>query len=176
MCWWSPSTPPRDPRQRTVCSLGDLSPRPREEWLKLARKIEDALIGQRRPARCRTIGEVADIVRRVRARRADGDRANDDAGARSAADGRGALIKVDPTRVTTERHREAGPVHVGHQFWQRLGLDHILRDCGLSASRATAGLCDGAQSLDRAVLRTRHAGLDPAHRTRRHSRRRLRGG
>src|SRR5271165_1053990 len=37
---------PKGPRQRTVCSLGDLSPRPREEWLKLARKIEDALIGQ----------------------------------------------------------------------------------------------------------------------------------
>ena len=34
---------PKGPRQRTVCSLGDLSPRPREEWLKLACKIEDAL-------------------------------------------------------------------------------------------------------------------------------------
>ena len=45
-----------------------------------------------------------------------------------------ALIKVDPSRVTTERHREAGPVHVGYQFWQRLELDRILRDCGLSAT------------------------------------------
>jgi hypothetical protein len=35
----------KGPRQKTVCSLGDLSPRPREEWLKLARKIEDALVG-----------------------------------------------------------------------------------------------------------------------------------
>jgi hypothetical protein len=42
------------------------------------------------------------------------------------------LIKVDPTRVATERHREVGPVHVGHQFWRRLGLDDILRDCKLS--------------------------------------------
>ena len=32
--------------------------------------------------------------------------------------------------VATERHREAGPVHVGHQFWQRLELDRILSDCG----------------------------------------------
>jgi hypothetical protein len=46
--------------------------------------------------------------------------------------GGGALIKVDPSRVATERHREAGPVHVGHQFWQRLDLDRILRDCKLS--------------------------------------------
>ena len=34
------------PRQKAVCSLGDLSPRSREEWLKLAHKIEDALVGQ----------------------------------------------------------------------------------------------------------------------------------
>jgi hypothetical protein len=27
------------PRQRSVCSLGDLSP-PREEWLRLMRKVE----------------------------------------------------------------------------------------------------------------------------------------
>src|SRR2546422_295521 len=35
---------PKGPRQKTICSLGDLSPRRREEWLKLARKIEDALV------------------------------------------------------------------------------------------------------------------------------------
>src|SRR5215467_6321545 len=39
---------PKGPRQTTICSLGDLSPRPREEWLKLTRKIEDALTGQGR--------------------------------------------------------------------------------------------------------------------------------
>jgi hypothetical protein len=38
----------KGPRQRSICSLGDLGPRPREEWLKLARKIEDALVGQRK--------------------------------------------------------------------------------------------------------------------------------
>src|SRR5208283_3336829 len=123
---------PKGPRQRTVCSLGDLSPRPREEWLKLARKIEDALIGQSDLLDA-DVGEVADIVRRVRARRA-GHRdpvIDDRRAARSPGSG-GGLIKVDPTRVTTERHREAGPVHVGHQFWRRLGLDDILRDCKLS--------------------------------------------
>ena len=29
----------KGPRQRTVCSLGDLSPRPASEWLKLAYKV-----------------------------------------------------------------------------------------------------------------------------------------
>ena len=60
---------PKGPRQRTVCSLGDLSPRPREEWLKLARTIEDALIGQSDLLDA-DVDEVADIIRRVQARRA----------------------------------------------------------------------------------------------------------
>ena len=34
--------------------------------------------------------------------------------------------------MSSERHREAGPVHVGSQFWRRLELDRVLRDCGLS--------------------------------------------
>src|SRR5271169_2815820 len=37
---------PKGPRQKTICSLGDLSPRPREDWLKLAHKLEHALAGQ----------------------------------------------------------------------------------------------------------------------------------
>jgi len=81
-------------------------------------------------------GEIADIVRRVRARRAKrhGDHGIKDATLPAPPQGSGgALITVDPTRVATERHREAGPVHVGRQFWQRLGLDDILRDCKLSA-------------------------------------------
>ena len=36
----------KGPRQRTICSLGDLSPRPASEWLKLAHKVEQALAGQ----------------------------------------------------------------------------------------------------------------------------------
>ncbi len=28
---------PKGPRQKVICSLGDLSPRPSEEWLRLAR-------------------------------------------------------------------------------------------------------------------------------------------
>ena len=60
---------PKGPRQKTICSLGDLGPRPREDWLKLARKIEDALVDQGDLLDA-DAGEVADIVGRVRARRA----------------------------------------------------------------------------------------------------------
>jgi hypothetical protein len=70
----------------------------------------------------------------------------------TAASGSGGeLIKVDPSRVSTERHREAGPVHVGYQFWQRLELDGILCDCGLSETVCQLS-CDDPQSTDRALL------------------------
>jgi hypothetical protein len=119
----------KGPRQRTVCSLGDLSARPGADWLKLARKIEDALVGQRDLLDAAD-GEVADIVRRVRARR---ESKTGSVAKQTASPGAGGeLIKVDPSRVSTERHREAGPVHVAYQFWLRLELDRILRECGLS--------------------------------------------
>jgi hypothetical protein len=134
----------KGPRQKTICSLGDLSPRPREAWIELARKIENALIGQSDFIDSDE-SEVANIVDRVRARRrnqqpGDAERpppappAATTAAAVTATPIKSALIKVDPTQVSTERHREAGPVHVGYQFWQRLELDRILREAGLSAT------------------------------------------
>src|ERR1700680_4442266 len=91
---------PKGPRQNTICSLGDLSPRPREEWLKLACKIEDALIGQGDLLDADD-GEVADIVRRVRARRATDDGAKEERPPSLPPASRGALVKVDPSRVAT---------------------------------------------------------------------------
>src|SRR5664280_1651632 len=37
---------PKGPRQKVICSLGDLSPRPKHEWLALAHKLQSALAGQ----------------------------------------------------------------------------------------------------------------------------------
>jgi hypothetical protein len=72
-------------------------------------------------------GEVANIVRRVRERRgAEAGRAAARTASRHAE-----LININPSRVSTERHREVGPVHVGYQFWRRLELDRILAGCGL---------------------------------------------
>src|SRR6266851_3467889 len=151
----------KGPRQKTICSLGDLGARSREEWLKLAGKIEDALVGQGDLLDMEN-AEVADIVHRVRTRRARHDPGRQERGrpsssttissssssSSSSAAGSGALIKIDPARVSTERHREAGPVHVGHQFWQRLELDRILRDCGLSV---TVQRLAGAMVLNRLI-------------------------
>jgi transposase len=122
---------PKGPRQKTVCSLGDLSPRPRKEWLKLARKIEDALTGQGALIEGED-SETANIIRQVRQPR-DSDTGRNGRPRPPPASKRtgGRWITVDPSRVTTEQHREAGPVHVGYQFWKRLELDRILRDLPL---------------------------------------------
>jgi hypothetical protein len=122
---------PKGPRQKTRCSLGDLGPRPREDWLKLARKIEDAPVDQSDLLDA-DAGEVADILGRVRERRASDGRANATPPSSPSPQSGGALIKVDPSSVTAEQHREAGPVHVGLQFWRRFELDRILRDCKMS--------------------------------------------
>src|ERR1700720_1181670 len=37
---------PKGPRQKVICSLGDLSPRPQADWLALAHKLPSALSGQ----------------------------------------------------------------------------------------------------------------------------------
>lgn len=120
---------PKGPRQRIVCSLGDLRPRPRAEWLKLAHKVEDALVGQgdlfEEPDE-----EVRAIVENVRAHRSRQEQ--QEAGAERDGD---EVVSVMTDGVETERHREAGPVHVGHTFWKRLGLDEILEGVGLCGRR-----------------------------------------
>ena len=110
---------PNGPRQKVVCSLGDLSPRSREQWLELARKVETALTGQEDLLGSAVEAEVTQVVDRVRRGRPPRQRATD-------------LIAVHPDRIRTEEHRAAGPVHVGVQFWRKLGLDEILRANGFS--------------------------------------------
>ena len=106
---------PQGPRQRTVCSLGNLEPAPREQWRALAHKLEAALQGQ--DALPGQEEELEPLVEK----------------ARQGRKGRHpASIVVDPDRIDMEEHREAGPVHVGHQLWRQLGLDEILARAGLS--------------------------------------------
>ncbi len=110
---------PKGPRHHVVCSLGSLAPAPAEEWLALAHKIEVALTGQQP-----LVGDaqVDTLVAKVQAARRVG---------RQPA-GTPELIAVYPDQVTTEEHREAGPVHAGHQLWQKLDLDAVLARAGLS--------------------------------------------
>jgi len=112
---------PKGPRQRTICSLGSLEPAPAEQWLALAHRLESALRGQLslQPSDAKFQALLKTARRGGRRRR----------GSVAAA---GALVEVDTDRVEVEQARSAGAVHVGHQMWQRLGLDRILGQAGLS--------------------------------------------
>lgn len=110
---------PKGPRQRVVCSLGNLEPAPREDWLALARKLEASLRGQL--ALGASQAEIDKIVADVRRKRK-----------RAFFTNPSSVIEVDSDRVDVQQAREAGPVHVGHQIWRQLKLDNILRHAGLS--------------------------------------------
>jgi transposase len=115
---------PKGPRQRTICSLGNLEPAPQEQWLALAHKLEASLRGQ-----LSLDGSQVQIQKFVaKARRGK---------KRTHFIDPSASIEVDSDRVDVEEAREAGPVHVGHQIWRQLKLDDILRHSGLSERART---------------------------------------
>jgi transposase len=113
----------KGPRQRTICSLGNLEPAPSEQWLALAHKLESALQGQQflSPSQAPSAWPLA----RARKGRSQG-RASATVGQPA-----GSLVLIDTERVATEEHREAGTVHVGHQIWRQLDMDTILGGAGL---------------------------------------------
>lgn len=109
---------PQGPRQKTICSLGDLSPGPRKKWQRLAGRVEAALEGQASLEDPDPL--VNSIVGRIRSAGASLSSQLDD------------IVAVHTDQVSIEKAREAGPVHVGHQMWHRLGLGEILKEIGLS--------------------------------------------
>ncbi|MCL6615232.1 MAG: hypothetical protein K6U03_11585, partial [Firmicutes bacterium] len=113
---------PKGPRQRTICSLGSLEPRPREEWLLLARKVERALSGQKdlpleEPDPL--VDEIATKARRAKA-----------GGAQSKTEEEAVPVILD--KVGIEQGREAGTIHAANQMWHRLGMEDILKAAGLT--------------------------------------------
>jgi transposase len=116
---------PKGPRQRTLCSLGSLKPAPRKDWLALAHKMQAALQGQLSLQAPPAPAEMEPLVQRARKGRVR-QQASEKISEQSS------IIAIDTDRVETEEHREAGPVHVGHQIWRQLGLGEILRRAGLS--------------------------------------------
>lgn len=117
---------PKGPRQRTICSLGNLAPAPAEEWRNLARRLESALSGQLPLQESDEKFEaLLQTARRGRKKRSGSEPAPS------------ALVQVDTDRVEIEEARSAGTVHVGHQMWDRLGLDKILKQAGLTGRACT---------------------------------------
>lgn len=126
---------PKGPRQRTICSLGSLSPGPVEQWHSLALKVKDSLEGQLsfEPV----TPPIDTLIEKVHGGRKSESALSD------------RMMTVDTDGVTTEEFREAGPVHVGHQIWRQLGLDEILSRAGLSDR---ACLLSEAMTLNRLIF------------------------
>ena len=116
------------PRQKVICSLGDLSPRPPKQWLALARKLQDALTGQLSlPGMADEDPELQQLRHVLPVQTAapvDVDT--------TTSSSPGDLVSVHIDRVTYEMPRPAGHIHVGLKFWKRLGLDDILKSLGFS--------------------------------------------
>jgi transposase len=131
----------KGPRQRTICSLGNLEPAPSEEWLALAHKLESALGGQQ----FLSPSQAPPPLPLARARKGRRQRRE------SATVGQAAssLVLIDTERVATEEHREAGTVHVGHQLWRQLDMDTILGRAGLSRRARTLS---EAMTLNRLIF------------------------
>src|SRR6266436_5387941 len=107
----------KGPRQKVICSLGDLSPRPPEQWLALARKLQDALTGQLSlPGIADEDPELQQLVHALPVPTAlPVDAATSTASTSTTSPGD--LVSVHIDRVTYEQPRPAGHIHVGLEFW-----------------------------------------------------------
>jgi transposase len=119
----------KGPRQKVICSLGDLSPRPPEQWLALARKLQDALTGQLSlPGMADEDPELQQLIHALPVQSVPPVDVHSTKSSSSPAD----LVSVHIDHVTYETPRPAGHIHVGREFWKRLGLDDILKPLGFS--------------------------------------------
>jgi transposase len=117
------------PRQRVICSLGDLSPKPPEQWLALARKLQDALTGQLSlPGFADQDPELRQLVKKFPQSTPPIEQPPNPPSSSPAE-----LVAIDIDRVAVEQARPAGHLHVGLHFWKRLGLDEILASLGFSS-------------------------------------------
>ena len=115
----------KGPRQKSVCSLGSLKPRPKEQWLSLAQRVQDALIGQ---MRVEGFGEeIEAIVRKVKNK---GEKKINPR--RNLQKIEEEIVSVNPKKIKVEKPRQAGHLHAGIHFWGKVEMDSILETAGLS--------------------------------------------
>jgi len=119
----------KGPRQKVICSLGDLSPRPPQQWLALARKLQDALTGQLSlPGMADEDPELQQLKYLLPVPTPPPGNVTTTTTTTSPDH----LVSVHIDRVSYETPRPAGHIHVGREFWKRLGLDDILTSLGFS--------------------------------------------
>lgn len=113
---------PKGPRHKVICSLGNLDPGPPEKWLGVAKNIEKALSGQ--------LLIDPDLVAEQIVEKIKSKQEADVPPVAGDPDPR--CLTVDTDEFFMEEAREAGPVHVGHQMWEKLQITEVLLAAGLS--------------------------------------------
>ena len=111
------------PRHRLVLNLGDLNI-DKSQWMTLARRIEDILVGRRSLFEVdKNIEQHArDAANKIFEKRAEevNDKTEDD------------FQMVNTKSLDVSRPRSLGPEYVGHLVWRQLGFDDVLRREGIS--------------------------------------------
>jgi len=90
------------PRQKTIASLGDLRPRPREAWLELAHKVERSLAGEA-DLLAPPDPEAENVARRVRDRKPRRDASHVRVRKLKAGDGHAIVLCHSAERVAKDR-------------------------------------------------------------------------
>ena len=120
---------PAGPRHKTICNLGKLDPGPKEEWLELAERIQMALGGQPSLFPDPRVDHAVDKIRERQAKAGPATLEEPMTGETAVPD----VVAVKTTGVKGQDLRKVGPLHVGHQTWQRLQLDAVLKAVGIAA-------------------------------------------
>lgn len=113
------------PRHKVAASLGNLKPAPAEYWYRLAQKVGRCLAGQ-----LNIFEEADELVPQVVEKVGEGQSAASASEALEPPIGGVPAEEIDIDGIRTETVREAGPVHVGHQMWLKLGINEILQELG----------------------------------------------
>jgi transposase len=120
---------PAGPRHKTICNLGKLDPGPKEEWLELAERIQMALGGQPSLFPDPRVDQALDRIRERQAKAGPAPLEEPMIGETAVPD----VVAVKTKGVKCQDLRTAGPLHVGHQTWQRLQVDAVLKAVGIAA-------------------------------------------
>ena len=119
----------KGPRHKTVCSLGNLAPGPAEKWRDMAQRVESAVSGQLPIKHDPVIERMAQLVRQGIVLDTESEQKLLERQKQNEPE---QWIKVDTKTLQLDDASEAGPVHVGHQIWNKLDLNEVLESANLS--------------------------------------------
>lgn len=116
----------KGPRQRVIMELGTLT-LPKSEWRKLAAVLEARIAGQESLlAEDTVIAEAAEAAMKhyhfIQTKAQEKQQRHEQR----------ELVTIDINSVSSSESRSLGPELVAHAFWERLGFDRILQDCGFT--------------------------------------------